>query len=313
MQEPIFYTMKEFGLYTIKQKYIDEFSKIDDGLLSLKNNRPFICIKVTEEKRNWLVPVASIDPSKSDYQSKNNKYKDFVAADKKQAGIDKNMYARAIHIVKDITGLHSDPNFLSVIEYFNVIPIKHKYCKKYRDDKKQHIVVTDRKLKEAIKKATIVNIKAAKREKFIGFLKAKINEGFINFKNYPKKCMEIGKALYKDHIALLKAEKEEKERAERQKAEAARKRELKDTVKDKAPPLSDKIEIAPQRIVGRTENGDVQIKIPGKNPEDVKTKVTLPKDNVVLDKNGENVVGITLALQKQFNFKLPGGQVRILK
>lgn len=98
----------------------------------------------------------------------------------------------------------------------------------------------------------------------------------------------------------------------RLRADAARKRVLSDAAKGVV--LEDKIEIEPQRIVGTTDNGDVIIKIPGKNPEDVKKQVILPKGSIALDKDGTHVIGITLEQQKKFNFKLPGGQVRrILK
>lgn len=224
--------MREFGLYTIKQRYIDEFSRVDEGLSSLKNNRPFICIKVTAEKRNWLIPVASIDPSKSDYVSKNNKYRNFSELDKRQARQDGNLYARAIHIVRDLTGLQSDPNFLSVIEYYNAIPVKHKYCRKYRDSARNHIIITDANLKEAIKKALIVNIKAKKKGQHIGFIKAKINAGKEDFRNYPKKSIEIGEALYEEHIALQRAEKERIARSEQRNEELARKKELKNATKE---------------------------------------------------------------------------------
>lgn len=241
--------MREFGLYTIKQRYIDEFSRVDEGLLSLKNNRPFICIKVTAEKRNWLIPVASINPANSDYVTKANKYRNFSELDKKQAEQDGNLYARAIHIVKDLTGLQSDPNFLSVIEYYNAIPVKHKYCRKYRDSARNHIIITDAKLKQVIKKALIVNIKAKKRGQHIGFIKAKINEGKDNFRNYPKKSLEIGEALYEEHIALQRKEKEKNARSEQRSAELARKKELKNVAKEiaaTAPTLtgSDKLVIA---------------------------------------------------------------------
>lgn len=311
MQEPVFYAMKEFGLYTIKQKYIDEFSKIDESLKFLKSNRPFICIKVTAERRNWLIPVASINPDSSDYITKANKYRTFAELDKQQAKQDGNTNARAIHIVRDLTELQKNPDFLSVIEYYNALPVKHKYCKKYRDDKRNHIIISDPKLRKEIKKSLIVNIKAMKKGEQVGFIKAQINEGYINFKNYPKKSIAIGEALYKDHIALKKAEREKRERVEQQRAEAARKRELRNTVQGVK--LEEQIEIEPQRIVGRTENGDVIIKLPGKNPEDVKTKVILPKGSITLDKDGTHVIGTTLEQQKKFNFKLPGGLRRILK
>jgi hypothetical protein len=58
----------------------------------------------------------------------------------------------------------------------------------------------------------------------------------------------------------------------------------------------------------------VQIKIPGKNPEDVRPRITLKASDIELDKDQTHVIGATLELQQKYNFKLPGGQLRrILK
>lgn len=69
-----------------------------------------------------------------------------------------------------------------------------------------------------------------------------------------------------------------------------------------------KVEVGPLRIIGRTERGDVQIKLPGATPEAPKTTITLPKEDVVLDKDGQNVVGATLELQQKYKLSIPGGK-----
>lgn len=70
------------------------------------------------------------------------------------------------------------------------------------------------------------------------------------------------------------------------------------------------IEIEPLRIIGTTSEGDFQVKIPMQNPEDIRPKVTLPKGDVLLDKERAHVIAITQELQKRYNLKIPGGQPR---
>lgn len=302
--------MKEFGLYVIKKNYIDRFSSIDESLKEMKGTiRPFVCIKVTVDKLNWLIPIASLNPDAVDYQTKREKYLNLFKLDRQQATIDKNQYARAITIFDDLTGLQQNPEFKSIVEYYNALPVKHKYCKKYRDKSGKHIIITDEKTKKFIKKAATENIRAKRNGQEIGFIKAKIAAGRTNFLTYSKKSIEIFNELYKEHIALQAAEKERARRSEEQKQLAAHRKELKNQARSKII-----VEIAPLRIFGRTGNGDVFTKIPGKNPEDMKTKITLPKTDIAIDKDGQHIIGVTAELQKRYNFKLSGGQPRrILK
>lgn len=298
--------MKEFGLYKIKSNYLARFGLIDESLSGLKGRaRPFICVKVTVEKQNWLIPIASINPSAPDYEKKVNKYSSLLQVDKMQSVKDNNRYARAIGMFKDLTGLQKDDNFRSVVEFYNALPIKHKYCIKYRDKQGNHIVINNRETQILIKKALIENLKAKIRGNEVGFIKAKIEEGKTYFANYPKKSFEIWGELYKEHITLQAAEKERARRSEEQKQLAAHRKELKNQARSKII-----VAIEPLRIFGRTRNGDVFTKIPGKNPEDMKTKITLPKTDVAIDKDGQHIIGVTAELQKHYNFKLSGGQPR---
>lgn len=295
--------MKEFGFYTVKKNYIDKFLAVEPNLGDLKSEyRPFLCIKISVAQQNWLIPIASINPAAPNYFNKVDKYRNFADLDKEQARKDGNQFARAINIFRDLTGLQDNPKFMSVVEYYNAIPVKHKYCKKYRDRTRKHICIEDTKLREVIKKTLVVNIKAKLRGEEVGFIKAKIAEGQTNFVNYSKKSLEIREELYKEHFALLKAEQKRKQLSEQRIAEAARKKELKNSVK--------KIEIEPQLIYGRTANGDVNIKLPGATPEAPKTRITLPKGDVVLDREQTHVIGTTPELQQRYNLKLPGGQAR---
>lgn len=302
--------MKEFGLYVIKQNYIDKFSLVDESIKGLKGNvRPFLCVKVTVDKLNWLLPIASLNPSSPDYKRKLSKYSDFLNLDREQAKKDNKPYARAITLFKDLTGLQANPDYRSIVEYYNAIPIKHKYCRKFRDKNKKHIVIQDEKIRTIIKKSAIENISAMMKGEKVGFIKAKIDNGKTSFSTFSKKSIEIFNELYKEHIALQAAEKERARRSEEQKQLAAHRKELKNQARSKII-----VAIEPLRIFGRTGNGDVFTKIPGKNPEDMKTKITLPKTDVAIDKDGQHIIGITAELQKRYNFKLSGGQPRrILK
>lgn len=203
--------MKEFGLYVVKPNYISQFSSVDNSLQGLKGGaRPFICVKISLDKQNWVIPIASLNPDAPDYKKKLAKYSDFYRLDKKQSQKDNRPYARAITFFSDLTGLQTNPKFQSVVEYYNALPIKHKYCKKYRDKTGKHIVITDEQTKTIIKKVFKENIAAKLKGEEVGFIKAKIEEGRTDFANYPKKSLEIREELYKDHIALKKP-KEKKE------------------------------------------------------------------------------------------------------
>ncbi len=298
--------MKEFGLYVLKPNYITQFSTIDNSLQGLKSGaRPFVCIKVSASGQNWLVPFASLNPAAPDYNKKMAKYSAFYKLDRAQANKDNRPYARAIMIFKDLTGLQSDPNFQSVVQYYNALPVKHKYCKKYRDKSGQHIVITDPRIRIAIKKTLCENISAKKKGEEVGFIKAKIAAGALDFANYSKKSIQIREELYKEHFALQRAEKKKKERASQRSAETARKRALKDAAKSTVG-SKEKIEIEPLRVYKLTDKA-VLVKLPGANVGE-KNPVWLPKDGAALNKDGDKVIGAREDLQQKHALPLPKGQ-----
>ena len=231
--------MKEFGLYTIKQSYIDKVSRIDPNIVDMKGTkRPFICIKDNEQK-NWLIPVASIDPGKEqEYKKKVSKYKNFLSLDKKQAIDDSNPMLRAIHIVGDITKLRKDENFRSVIEYYNIIPVKHKYCKKYKNYNHNHIVLSDPKLCKMVKKVFRLNLSERQKGNFVGFIKHKIALGEKDYKDYPIRSIEIREVLYKEHTKRLRKDAERKEVARQRTEEKQRKKELRQAARQQTAILS---------------------------------------------------------------------------
>ena len=215
--------MKEFGLYTIKQSYIDKFSLVDPGIADLKGTkRPFVCVK-DRNGRNWLVPLASINPNDASYAAKMAKYRDFLRLDKQQAEKDNNPLMRAIHVVEDLTGLHAK-GYYSVIEYYNAIPVKHKYCKKYRDSRRQQIIVSDKARQRTIKKVLKLNLAERSQGRYVGFIKNKISNGYSNFETYSKQCIEIRSELYKDHTKRLRQDAERKEVARQRAEEKQRKK-----------------------------------------------------------------------------------------
>ena len=255
--------MKEFGLYTIKQSYIDKFSLVDPGIADLKGTkRPFVCVK-DRNGRNWLVPLASINPNDASYAAKMAKYRDFLRLDKQQAEKDNNPLMRAIHVVEDLTGLHAK-GYYSVIEYYNAIPVKHKYCKKYRDSRRQQIIVSDRSRQRTIKKVLKLNLAERSQGRYVGFIKNKISNGYSNFETYSKRCIEIRSELYKDHTKRLRKDAERKEAARQRTEEKQRKKELRQTARQQtsgtsAQPMSREqqisalISVCRQRIASEIE------------------------------------------------------------
>lgn len=298
--------MKEFGLYKIKPSYLQRFGAIDASLSQIKGSfRPFICVKLSISGENWLVPIASINPADQDYVKKVNKYTDLLRIDKMQAAKDKNCHARAIDIFKDLTGLQTDPNFRSIVEYYSALPVKHKYCLKYRDKSGKHIVINDPITQIRIKRAVIENIKAKKQGKEVGFIKAKLEEGKTYFTNYQKKSLQIREELYKEHFALRKQEQERKARANQRSAEDARRRTLRDAAKG-SPASKEKIEIEPLHVYKLTDK-NVLVKLPGANVGE-KIPVWLPKDGVAFNKDGDKVIGAREDLQQKHALPLPKGQ-----
>lgn len=226
--------MKEFGFYTVNQSYINKMLLVDPSIAGLKGSiRPSICVK-DNNGRNWLIPIASLDPNDPNYPKKLSKYKDFLTIDKQQAKDDNNELLRAINIFNDLTGLKTDSRFRSIVEYYNAIPVKHKYCKKYRDRNHSHIVLADPKLRIRIKKSFRLNLGERIKGKQVGFIKYKINHNNTFFETYPKKCIEIQSELYKEHTERLKKNIERKTIGRQRAEEKQEKKELRQTVRQQA-------------------------------------------------------------------------------
>ena len=208
--------MQEFGLYTLKQSYFNDFGKIDPSLNGLKLElRPFVCIKTKTSSgmTNWLIPLASINPNKPGFKDKNFRYKTYQA-------LERDDEIRAIKVISDITKRSLDPQFKTIIEYYNIIPVKHKYCSKYIDNKnKKHIVINDASLCNQIKKNFKLVLKEKRKGKEIGFIAKKIEAGEVMYKNYGKKIKEIGQELYKNHYRLIKENAQRKAQAQSDKTE----------------------------------------------------------------------------------------------
>ena len=208
--------MKEFGIYKLRQTYLDDFVKIDKSLSDLKiKERPFVCIKVKNNDSfvNWMIPLASINPKADNYNNKSSKYKSYQFLEKTEK-------IKAIHIVGDILGTSSDSNFKSVIEYYNALPVKSKYCSKYtKKSDDSHIVVNDMSLCKRIKKNFNMVLDKKKQKKEVGFIKIKIEKGEKQYRDYGKKSIEISKELYKKHFDLIKQNAQRKAQAQSNKTE----------------------------------------------------------------------------------------------
>lgn len=254
--------MKEFGLYTVKQSYIDKVSAVDSSIAGLKGTaRPFICVK-DRNGRNWLIPVASLDPNAPNYSKKREKYEDFIYLDRKQAHEDGNQLLRSIHIFRDVTGLHTDNEYKNVLEYYNIIPVKHKYCKKYRDYKRNHIIL-DPQLQPTVKKTFRLNLAARRQGRYVGFVKYKINHGYKNFENYPKKCLEIREALYAAHNARLANIVEKRQRSRERAEQDQHKKEIRAAVRQmtsvsREQQVAALISICKQRITNEIDKDQAQ-------------------------------------------------------
>ena len=185
--------MKEFGIYTAKDKYIDDFQDIanksfDDKHLKIIN-RPSVCIKLGGQ--NWLVPLSSIDPRKENYEKRYETQHKYNEHDKENPPF-------AMDIWDDLakTGV---VGYESVVQYFNAIPIKHKYSKKYRQKKIGHVVV-DKSIGNTIKRRLIRYLKVTAQNRLTGFIKHYTEKKGKN-KYYPINCFTLQRALYKDALS----------------------------------------------------------------------------------------------------------------
>jgi hypothetical protein len=209
--------MKEFGLYTVKQSYIDEFSHIYKNLSEYKGTlRPFICVKLNGH--NWLIPVTSLNPQANNYSARLKKYIDFYA-------LEKDSPIKTFHFFRSITRLRTHPDYRDVVLFYGAIPVKHEHCNKYRDRSDSHIVL-EKQHQSLVKGSLIKYLKASYKDNYIGFIGVRVREGRSNFATYPADWRALRAALYEKHNRIIKANEEKKRNAEAFARERARKRAL---------------------------------------------------------------------------------------
>jgi hypothetical protein len=220
--------MKEFGVYTLNQEYSKEFLGVENKLASMKpGSRPFVCVKIKvkgeNDLQNWLIPLTSIDPAKNDYCHKRRKYETFNAEDKKHQ-------PHAMDIFSNLVD-NSSANSKSVALYFDALPVKHKYCKKYFVENKHHVIDEKVglklrfKLKEYLKSYMSEPVSSKKGR--VGFLKHYAEAHPDEFRDYPVRCIELLQALYKNHLETQKNKGETKKSHTEREAAISHKKELK--------------------------------------------------------------------------------------
>ena len=211
--------MKEFGIYTAKESFIKKFQNIanksfDDSHLKI-TDRPCVCIKLSG--RNWLVPLSSIDPRKPDYVSRYGKQHSYNKHDKENPPF-------AMDICADLakTGV---VGYESVIQYFNAFPVKHKYCKKYRQHRYGHVIV-DKPMGNQIKRRLIKFLNITAEGKLTGFIKHYVEKcGKRDY--YPINCFDIQRALYEDDLTQQAQKKYRINRAEKREQTKQHQKDLK--------------------------------------------------------------------------------------
>lgn len=210
--------MKEFGLYTVQVNYRTKFIGVSKKLADLKlTKRPCVCVKIGD--KNWLVPLSSIDPKDPDYNKRLHKQKDYNYHDNKNP-------PKSMEIFDDIAKTGTK-GYKSVAQYFLAIPLKHKYCKKYRDINRTHIVL-DNTVGNKIATQLRAYLKTVGEKRLTGFIKYFVEKGRLEYKNYPINCQDLLKALYKENIAQQAQKKYRINRAEKREQTKQYQKDLKD-------------------------------------------------------------------------------------
>lgn len=215
--------MKEFGVYIVKREYLDKFKCVENKLSQLKiPNRPFICVKLGNSKTNWLIPLSSINPESKEYLDRFRKQKHYNYLDNQNPPKAMDIYDNLLG--KNIRG------FKDVVQYYNAIPIKHKYCEKFRNEKGAHIVL-DKEIGTRIKKRSNHYISYVKNGKLTGFIKHFVSKGNNDYKLYPINFISLTKALYEDHYKKIYRDKLHKQSHQENREIKEHKKELKKSYK----------------------------------------------------------------------------------
>ena len=238
--------MKEFGLYTARQKYISLYQQVANKSFdseSLKiTKRPCICVKI--EGQNWLVPLSKIDPTQNDYQERHDKQ---YAYNKH----DKNNPPYAMDIFDDLT-YRGIPNYESVVQYYNAFPVKHNLCREYRKKGMGHLFVPEAH-REEIKENLLCYLSKARKDKLnlTGFIKFYVyKRKLLDYLNYPINCIDLQEAVYKKYYTEL-------DRTIGKTAEIEKHKEIKKQQKDLKNLYLERGEFAPYQDLSSASQSDL--------------------------------------------------------
>lgn len=221
--------------------------------------RPFVCVKLYGQ--NWLIPLSSINPRDRKYQEKLHKQKQFDYAD--NLNKPKTMDFCGDVLQTEIKG------FQSVAQYYNAIPIKHKYVRKYRDKSQDHLIV-DESVGKKLRSHLAKYLRTVKEHKLTGFIGKYASEGNKLIASYPIDCIGLHRALYQNYLKQRKIQRQKRDQAQQRAEEKQRKKELRQIVRQQtaarttAPPMSREqqiaalISICKQRITNEIDKDQAQ-------------------------------------------------------
>lgn len=214
--------MKEFGVYSLKPTYLQEFIGVENQLAALKlSARPFVCVKLKEgdgQLKNWLIPLSSVNPDSPNYIDRLRKHNAFNA-------LDKHHTVYAMDIFDDVLK-NGKRGFKDVAWYYNALPVKGEYCIPYKDKTDKHIFV-DKTVGAKMRQRLKDYLQERKRSPYVGFIKSLIEQGKENFKNYPLDQFGLRKALYRKELQLRAVRRQKLQEHEQFEQEQQRRRKLK--------------------------------------------------------------------------------------
>lgn len=176
-----------FGIYFISENYLQKFAPYDDNLNAglLKPKRPFVCVYVgnQHEKIPYFVPLFSINPKKSSYKNRREKWKKF-------------RYLEQVSNCKKTLLFLDNPlnkpikNFTSVAVLYKTLPVPSNMLTPVLDKHKKVLQLSP-KDSAILKHHTEIYINATKTKDFnqpvplVGYQKILFDEGKKYIKNYP--------------------------------------------------------------------------------------------------------------------------------
>lgn len=210
--------MLEFGIYTLKQEYINKYSVVDPNIVGYGVKRPMICIK--SNGHNILLPITSIDPNKTNYEKKSIR----VYMQLKQEKLEP---VKAMAVLPKFLGATINSNYQSVIYYSWAIPVKHSDVKKYKQNS-IHCTLP-KKYCQYIRQKALTYINEIWNGRYSGFMKVQAAKG-IDVAPFQRKIKELKKALYENNIIKIQQQKFKKVSAQKKAEERIKRQTLKNEI-----------------------------------------------------------------------------------